>query len=99
MFLNLIVFATSFDLPSLRSIMHRSEDDGPLSGFNECEGSFPNKVIKYNYYPNPAISGQKVTQKTRAIDNEPIEDGSMMHVKAFYKDSLVHNHVTDFCKE
>ncbi|CAG8742512.1 8307_t:CDS:2, partial [Cetraspora pellucida] len=92
-------FATSFDLPSLRSIMRRSDDNGPLSGFKECEGTFPNKVTEYSYHPNPAVSGQKVTQKTHAIDNEPIEDGSKLNVRAYYKNSLVHNHVTDFCKE
>ncbi|CAG8646290.1 2031_t:CDS:2 [Cetraspora pellucida] len=76
-----------------------SQHDVPLSGFKECEGTFPNKLTFYDYSPNPAISGQPVTHKTHATDNVAIKNGSKLRIQAHFNNRLIEDRVTDFCKD
>ncbi|CAG8505752.1 5042_t:CDS:1 [Gigaspora rosea] len=89
-FLTLITFTKSFPSSTFRR--------DSLSGYTQCEGTFPNEITTVSYEPNPAIAGENVTVTIAGMNTVTVQEGATLNATVLYqgKQAFVHN--MDFCK-
>ncbi|CAG8601984.1 25812_t:CDS:2, partial [Dentiscutata erythropus] len=87
----LITFTTSLPYPIFRR--------DSLSGYTQCDGTFPNEVTYFSFSPNPIIVGQNVTYTVTEVNTATIQEGATLNVTGYYQQKVAFNEVTDFCKE
>ncbi|KAF0508328.1 hypothetical protein F8M41_018769 [Gigaspora margarita] len=89
-FLTLIAYTKSFPSSTFRR--------DSLSGYTQCEGTFPNEITTASYEPNPAISGENLTVTIAGMNTVTVQEGATLNVTGLYQGKQAFVHVIDFCK-
>lgn len=72
-----------------------------LSGFTQCQGTFPNSITVLSYTPNPVVVGQNVTVHLAGKATEIIKQGTTLVHTGYFKDEptkQAFQHSQDFCE-
>jgi hypothetical protein len=69
-----------------------------LSGFKQCQGTFPNSITVLNYSPNPVIVGQNVTVNMAGTATEIIKQGTTLVNTGYLKGVQEFQHQVDYCE-
>jgi hypothetical protein len=72
-----------------------------LSGFKQCQGTFPNSITALSYSPNPVVIGQNVTVNMVGTATEIIKQGTTLVYTGYSKDEPTKQefqHQLDYCE-
>ncbi|CAG8794348.1 11853_t:CDS:1, partial [Gigaspora margarita] len=69
-----------------------------LSGFKECDGSYPNKITHFSFDPNPTVKNTTIKFEIGGTSTVPFDKGSYITGILTLKDIPKQLHVQDFCE-
>ena len=81
------------------SIPFPSERNDPLSGFEECEGDYPDTITLFSFCPDPVVIGQPATFHIAGDAPVPIKEGSLLKLTGYLHNKQAFSEVHDFCKD
>ncbi|GBB87538.1 hypothetical protein RclHR1_00140042 [Rhizophagus clarus] len=71
-----------------------------LTGFKQCQGTFPNSITVLTYTPNPVVLGQNVTVHIAGKATEVIKQGTTLVYTGYFENEptkQAFQHQVDFC--
>ncbi|CAG8641425.1 17021_t:CDS:2, partial [Dentiscutata heterogama] len=70
-----------------------------LSGFKECDGTFPNKITHFTFDPNPTVKNTTIKFEIGGISKVPFDKESHISGMSFLNGDPINFYVQDFCEE